>query len=274
MEAKGSNKPGHQRQVNAIMNSIVPKSMVTSYTSQVQINKSTMNRFRSVIQTRRTKFGSKGYTKTEMLGPGKLGSEQLLAQGLARGDVTMRMVNGKEMYWTWNGEAMDEQEDKQGRSFSSTGDVGGTEQDQSKFFDAAMALTAEEFGVHDNWVSFVNNPTNQPKALQPPCSPAAMQHLQDAYDAMTSKLRNLKKLIMSNVRGPSSSSINVTEIIAKARRQIEEFEKENLDKVEEHLFKEANEVSDSQIKSMLKLVAFNFEKLLQLNREVTALLRC
>ena len=186
----------------------------------------------------------------------------------------MRMVNGKEMYWTWTGECMDEQEDIQGRSISSSGDVAGTIEDQNKFFDAAMALTAEEFGVNENWVSVLSKPDKQPSALQPPCSPAAMQHLQDAYDAMTSKLRGLKKLIMANVRGPASSSTNVSEILAKARRQIEEFEKDNLSQVEQHLFREAHEVSESQIKSMLKLVAPNFEKLLQLNREVAALLRC
>ena len=47
----------------------MPKSMVTSCTSQISVHKSTMARFRTVVQMRKTVFGSKGYTKTQMLGP-------------------------------------------------------------------------------------------------------------------------------------------------------------------------------------------------------------
>ena len=118
-DAKSSTVAGHQKEVNLIMNTIIPKAQATGYGVDVQIDKTVITRFRAVMQKRRVAFGQAGFTRTETIGPGKLGSVTLLNEGLARGDIVMKTTNGKEMYYACRAEEFDIQDDVHGRNVSS-----------------------------------------------------------------------------------------------------------------------------------------------------------
>ena len=76
---------GHQKEINIIMNTIVPKNLATSYSADIEVDQALMKRFRTVMMERNVSFGERGFTKADMVGPGKLGSLELLKEGLARG---------------------------------------------------------------------------------------------------------------------------------------------------------------------------------------------
>jgi len=81
------------------MHSIVPQDTYKSYIVDAKVDSLAIQRFREFIKTRRVTLGSYGMSKTEITGTGCLGSVEKLQEGLANGDVYMKVVAGKERYF-------------------------------------------------------------------------------------------------------------------------------------------------------------------------------
>ena len=76
MEAKNSRELGACKRANAIINSVVDKDC--AYKDTVTIDARTFERFRKVVRKTTKSEGCVGYTKTQMIGSGMLGSLQAL----------------------------------------------------------------------------------------------------------------------------------------------------------------------------------------------------
>jgi hypothetical protein len=73
---KSSGVKGSIKKCYAIVNSVVSRSV--QYKDNVQIDRKTFERFRKVVKHTKHEEGRRGYTKTQMVGTGMLGSEQVL----------------------------------------------------------------------------------------------------------------------------------------------------------------------------------------------------
>ena len=114
---------GIQKKRNTQMNALVPNSMAESYSDRVTVDKQMIERFRAYSIVHRQGAGEVGFTHTEIIGPGKLGSEELLQQGLRAGHVRRRMVNGCELFFMKRGHDFIDNVDCQERRVRVTGSI-------------------------------------------------------------------------------------------------------------------------------------------------------
>lgn len=102
---------------NKIVNSILAKD--TKYGDSLSLNSETFTAFRAV----KNMEGVAGFTITEMIGPGKMGSMKALHAGIERGDVVVKKNKaGKELYYLDRGSDSVETEDKIGGKAKAKGD--------------------------------------------------------------------------------------------------------------------------------------------------------
>ena len=88
---------GGRKARNAIVHAIVPKDV--TYGGKIQVTKGQMETFRSVTKTVKWESGRSGFTKSEMIGTGMLGSKEALDAAIDCGDVAMETKNGKAVYY-------------------------------------------------------------------------------------------------------------------------------------------------------------------------------
>ena len=139
-EARDDPARGKQAKINALMNAVVPKSLVVSYGSKVQVDSNMVKRFRTFAATHTQGIGSVGKTYTEMIGPGNLGSSQLLEEGLRRNDITKKIVDGVELYFSKRGYDYKEVSDIQGRGVAVK-----MKTDDAELMSKMLTMAAEEF---------------------------------------------------------------------------------------------------------------------------------
>ena len=261
-EAKASAGRGKQKIINSIMNSVVPKDMAMKYKDEITIDQALMTRYRTFVATRSQGTGSQGLTRTEMLGPGKLGSEQLLQQGLASGDVISKVVNGKELFWmarAWDHTSFD---DSHGRSVSGT-----ARSSNADFFASALQAAKDEF-ADEPWFAFAVGDA-KPQELRKPASEGALHHLQDAYDALQMKVRSVKRLCAQTL----NTGGNAHSMGQQVLQDLREFERKKVNNVEALMFKQRSEISDQEVKACLVDTARELEKVMRGEKELRAILR-
>ena len=120
-EATRSNGEGPKGR-NKIVNSILSKD--TKYGDSISLHTKTFSAFRQVYHISKTVAEEKGFTFTEMIGPGKLGSQEALHAGIERGDVVVKKNKaGKDLYYVDRGSKSEETYDKAGGSAQASGSV-------------------------------------------------------------------------------------------------------------------------------------------------------
>ena len=103
------------------MNSILAKD--TQYGDSISLSSKTFTAFRTVCRIQKNMEGVHGFTVTEMIGPGKLGSMEALHAGIDRGDVVVKKNKaGKDLYYMDRGAESMETRDKIGGHAKTTGD--------------------------------------------------------------------------------------------------------------------------------------------------------
>ena len=197
-EARASTAPGHQKDLNRLTNCICPKSVYTSYSELARVDSALVSRFRELCRSRKVTVGGHGLSHTEVIGPGKLGSEEALKAGIARGDVVVKVVRGKNLYFMDFAEDADIMMETQGRRTTGTADYSALPSaEKAEMLDSLMTMANAEFGEGiSGWVNFAieDVPSSAvSKDDKPPASELAMNHLQEAFDGLSSKTRQLKK---------------------------------------------------------------------------------
>ena len=130
--ARANTAPGKQKDLNAMMHALVPSDIYNSYGIEPKIDKLNIARFRTFQKTRKVSIGQAGFSQTEITGNGMLGSMENLNKGLLRGDVTMKVIKGREMYFMDRVTDEDIVEDNDGRTVEATDDSGMLMSDDQK----------------------------------------------------------------------------------------------------------------------------------------------
>ena len=115
-----------------IINAIIPKDV--GYGTPVNLDKHVFERIRKIVFKKTESQQNAGYSWTQITGSGMLGSDEKLQQGLARGDVVMKVIKGKSVYF------MSTMLEEESKSDSHEAKVKGTASVNSKMFQELMEL--------------------------------------------------------------------------------------------------------------------------------------
>lgn len=263
--AKSSNQVGHQKDINSIMNAVIPKDLVARGIN-VEVNSAMMSRFRTLSCARVESSEDRGCTYTEMIGTGKLGSDQALRAGLERGDVVMRVSQGRELYYMHSESDTTKVTDLQGREVRASADL-------SKNMELVQQLiNVDAAGFGDaQWLSWSVSP-EQAKELQKPPSPQALEHLEKALEATSGKLSTAKKLLMNmcKMRGTTDNAKQTAQKLQQSLKPLEEKKQQ----MEDMIMDSSCKYSDSTIKAALIASAADMKRAIVLEKELRALVRC
>ena len=107
--------------------------------------------------------------------------------------------------------------------------------------------------------------SSTPKSIERPASEQAMEHLQNAHDAIVSKIGSVKKLSIRAITDGKGKSQTITNLAQRARSQADELAN-TINSVEKLLYKTAQELSDSDVKPVLVEAAKALQQIIMLEK--------
>ena len=207
-EARADKTVGKQRRLNALMHTLVPSEKYTNFKGEVSLDNLVVRRFREFTKSRQVGVGAQGYTLTELMGPGKLGSKDAVTAGIARGDITMKVLNGKEIYYIAQAHDFTVATDTVGRSAEGKMDDSNMSiEDRESLFANMMSMATEGFaeGIQP-WAEWALTTARPAIENTKPASKDAHERIQEAFDGINMKVRDLKKICVQAMTAAEGSS--------------------------------------------------------------------
>lgn len=262
-DARTSGEVGAAKHANTIINSVVPKT--AGYGDSIVIDSRVLERFRQVTKAKVNKKSAQGYTYTQIIGPGLLGSDQALQAGLQRGDVQVKIVGSRSFYYMDNECEMNVSTDTRGARVTAY-----SNSLEEELFDKIMGMDASM--VREEWLQIA---TDQ-QALTSASSSGigvddnVMAHLQQACDACSKTIKAVKILFS---QAGSSKSPSMTALLAKAKTCVEKLQFGSMKRMDDLCFADKAALTTSQIKEALVSTARELCELKAAEKEIKALMR-
>ena len=192
---KNSTQRGKQKPLNQLLHTLAPAAIYTNYSITPKIDKALIQRFRTFRKGRVVQLGASGFTYTEITGSGKLGSDAALRKGLERGDVVMKIIRNKEMYFMDNAADHEMVEDWTGRSFKGDMQLDNlTDEQKANMLNDISSMAPQDWADGlAQWVSYALD-DGIPARSYPPASGDAHRKLQEGYDGISMEIRKAKRL--------------------------------------------------------------------------------
>ena len=254
---------------NEFINALLLKN--TKYSDELKITKHHTTSFRRKYTKWAQTEGAVAMTETEMaayLGGGDLDRGR---KAIQEGVLKNHIIEKDGMMWLKRGSVSREEGGEDSETVANT--------TQLSLADAKKL--AATLAVH-HWAKFsllnhrlIKPPAGFDELTSQPASEEAQQHLQDAFDAITSTISGLRS--MSSImtlkmhKSPAEKSATVLSTMEAAMGGCNKMESSHLAAMAKKLIRENELTTDIAAKTLLKNVATPFKILLNHQRELTAL---
>lgn len=241
-----------------IVNALVPKAC--KYGDDIKLNVATLACYRCVRQCRRISEGEVGFTFSDVIGPGHLGSEEAWQQAIGRGDVEKSIgKRGKDRYYPLREEEFVDFLDAQ--------------ETHVKAVCAAIPIAAAKYLMAGHaallstlWVEF---PANDEVVTDVPCTPEQRNHL-DAASKTCQATVKIGRGLATNILSKAPDSVAIHESVTQPNATTDEPQV-YVDEMDGMMYLRREDLCGAVVKQIVTAAAFSLKNVIEQEKELRAM---